>query len=228
MARTRIQVSEPRRDVAPDTSVFTASPMSPQDPSARQSLFAHFTVALLPTLPPPPCGPAIMLTGGLHDRALIASSIRNRACHLVGIGRPAAIVPDLPRRVLLNREVDASKALIAYEIPHEAVVKRLLNAQIFPLKLTGGRQASSEARDPRCTCSEAELIARTNAGSGVKLIGAGIGTTWHEWQMARMGRGEKPDPNLDWFKAVVTETVWQNICAGGPVNWLRRWFGKDW
>ena len=185
-----------------------------------------------------------MLTGGLHDRALIASSLRNKVCHVAGIGRPAAVVPDLPRRVLLNRELDASKARIAYDIPHAEAAKRLLNAQIFPSKPTPPvrRWASHNSAcpsspstasfvsldDPDCTCGENETIAQESKGTGVKLVGAGIGTTWHEWQMARMGRGEEPDMELDWFKGLATETLWQTICAGGPVNWLKRWWGKDW
>lgn len=227
--------------------------MSPQNPSPRQSLFAHFTAALLPTLPAPPYGPAIMLTGGLHDRALIASSLRNKACHLAGIGRPAAVVPDLPRRVLLNRELDGSKARIAYDIPHAEAARRLLNAQIFAPRTPRPSKPSTRPRrwashtsscpsnpsspstasfisldDPECTCAENEAIERASNGSGVKLVGAGIGTTWHEWQMARMGRGEEPDLELDWFRGLATETLWQTICAGGPVNWLKRWWGKDW
>lgn len=231
--RTRVSVSDLVR-LAPLTPVFTASSMSPQNPSPRQSLFAHFTAALLPTLPPPPYGPAIMLTGGLHDRSLIASSLRSRACHLAGIGRPSAVVPDLPRRVLLNRELDASKARIAYDIPHEAAARRLLNAQLFAPKPAAPAPAPEPGRhagaEHECTCGENEAIeiARANAGAGVKLVGAGIGTTWHEWQMARMGRGEEPDPDLDWFRGLATETLWQTVCAGGPVNWLKRWYGKDW
>lgn len=210
--------------------------MSPQSPSPRQSLFAHFTAALLPTLPAPPYGPAIMLTGGMHDRALIASSLRSGACHVAGIGRPSAVVPDLPRRVLLNRELDGSKARIAYDIPHAEAAKRLLNAQLFapkpapqPVsKLARPARHASHADDPACTCGENEAVARASAGTGVKLVGAGVGTTWHEWQMSRMGRGEEPDLELDWFKGLATETLWQTICAGGPTNWLKRWLGKDW
>lgn len=185
-----------------------------------------------------------MLTGGLHDRALIASSLRERACHIAGIGRPSAVVPDLPRRVLLNRDLDSSKARIAYDIPHAEAAKRLLNAQFFAPKPTSapaatavepGRRHTSASHvshtsgdDPKCTCAENEALTRASTGTGVKLVGAGIGTTWHEWQMSRMGRGEEPDLQLDWFKGLATETFWQTICAGGPVNWIKRWFGKDW
>lgn len=164
--------------------------------SPRESLFAHFTRALIPTLPHG--GPAIMLTGGLHDRKLIASSLRTGACDIVGIGRPAALNPDLPRLVLLNRDVPDDKATAGgYTIPNGALVKRLLGG--------GGK---------------------TPTGS-IKLVGAGVGTMWHEWQMVRLGAGEQPDPKLDWIRGAIVYTLWEGILCGGPRGWLARYMEWD-
>ncbi|KAL1406195.1 hypothetical protein Q8F55_007884 [Vanrija albida] len=172
-----------------------------QTGSARQSLFAHFTTELIPTLPPAPEGPAILLTGGMHDRALISSSLRNRACDLAGIARPSALVPDLPRRVILNREIDSPKAKVGpYDIPQGPLVQRLL----------GGGEAKSPP----------------NPGA-VKLVGAGVSTTWHEWQMARIGLGLQPDPKLPWISGALTYTLWYDILGGGPRGWIARYCGLD-
>jgi hypothetical protein len=137
-----------------------------------------------------------MLTGGLHDRTLIAASIRSRACDLVGIARPAALVPDMPLRVILNRELDASKARVSPSvIPGAQLVRGLL-----------GGKASHDGR--------------------VNLVGASVSTFWHEWQMARIGRGQQPDPELDWVRGVVTNTLWHDILGGGPRGWYKRWMGE--
>lgn len=176
-------------------SAFTDPPPA----NARESLFSYFTQALIPTLPPVPHGPAIMLTGGLHDRALIASCIRSRACDLVGIARAAALVPDLPHRVLLNQDLDASKARVnVAAIPHGDLVKCVLGG--------GGMSGLSPGR--------------------IKLVGASVSTFWFEWQMAAIGRGEDPDPALDWISGIFHNWLWYDLCSGGPVGWYKRWMGE--
>lgn len=43
---------------------------------------------------------------------------------------------------------------------------------------------------------------------GIPLIGAGVSTFWHGWQLSRMGRGRDPDPQMDWlFGGVLWEMV---------------------
>lgn len=185
--------------------------------SAREALFASFTSKLIPTLPPVPEGPAIMLTGGLHDRTLIASCIRTRAADVVGIGRPSALLPELPVRVILNRDIGAEKARVGgYGIPRGDTVKRLLG---------GGRTAPpSLAANGESTNGESKVVRRDD---GIKLVGAGVSTVWHEWQMARIGRGEEPDPKLDFVYGALANTLWHDILGGGPRWWFRRWMGTD-
>ncbi|WVO13410.1 hypothetical protein L204_101025 [Cryptococcus depauperatus] len=149
--------------------------------SKRQSLFAHFTTFLLPSLPPPPLGPAILLTGGLHRRRLIASSLRERACDLVGIGRPACLVPDIPMRIILNIEVPDDCAEVGgYTIPQSTFLKFVL----------GGS---------------------SKAGGGIPLVGAGISTMWHTWQMCRIGRGVQPDREMPWLRGLIIESIWKGM-----------------
>ncbi|KAL7423763.1 hypothetical protein Q5752_001347 [Cryptotrichosporon argae] len=154
--------------------------------STRQSLFAHFTTSLIPHLPTSPDGPAILLTGGLHTRELIATSLRNRACDVVGIGRPSCVYPTLPRDVMLNPVVEDAAAVIGgYEIPR------------------GDR---------------AEWLISGLKGKGkIKLISAGVGTWWHENQMARIGRGVDPDPQMGFWAGIWMEWVWFGMLA-----WLGR------
>ncbi|WVW82098.1 hypothetical protein I302_104103 [Kwoniella bestiolae CBS 10118] len=157
---------------------------------SRQSLFAHFTTSLLPSLPPPPDGPAIILTGGLHDRQLIASSLKERACDLVGIGRPACLYPHLPSDIILNPKIQEGDAVVGgYRIPGSELMKTLLGA--------------------------------SNPKNGIKLVGAGVSTLWHEWQMCRIGRGVEPDVNMHWLRGAMVEEMWYEVMRGGPLNWWR-------
>lgn len=152
-----------------------AYPETLSSPSKRQSLFSHFTTSLLPLLPPPPQGPAILLTGGLHNRELIASSLAERACDMVGIGRPACLIPDI--------------------IPHSKAVKFLL----------GGPS--------------------TAKGKGIPLVGAGVSTLWHTWQMCRIGRGVEPDREMSWFRGLMVEEIWEGMIVRG-VTLILSWRGN--
>ncbi|OCF55647.1 NADH:flavin oxidoreductase/NADH oxidase [Kwoniella mangroviensis CBS 10435] len=162
--------------------------------SSRQTLFAHFTTSLLPSLPPPPTGPAIILTGGLHDRQLIASSLKERACDLVGIGRPACLFPQLPNEIILNPKLGDGEARVGgYSIPGSDLMKIILG--------------------------------ESNRNEGIKLVGAGISTLWHEWQMCRIGRGVEPDINMHWLRGALVEEVWFEVLKGGPMGWWSYWRG---
>ncbi|OCF33325.1 NADH:flavin oxidoreductase/NADH oxidase [Kwoniella heveanensis BCC8398] len=181
-----------------------ASPESlKKTPSARQSLFAHFTTSLLPSIPSPPEGPAIILTGGLHDRTLIASSIRDRACDLTGIGRPACMIPDLPDRIILNPTIQAKDAeLGGYSIPGREFMKTVLG---------GANPASNSGTKDRSTSK-----------GGIPLVGAGVSTLWHEWQMCRIGRGLNADYGMHWLRGFLVEEVWWEVLYGLPVGWWNK------
>ncbi|WWD18060.1 hypothetical protein CI109_102507 [Kwoniella shandongensis] len=175
-----------------------AAPETLSSPSKRQSLFAHFTTSLLPFLSSPPDGPAIILTGGLHDRELIASSLREKACDLAGIGRPACLIPDLPNEIILNQDiVDKDARIGGYSIPGSELMRSLL----------GGGGGSNSTKQ------------------GVPLIGAGVSTLWHEWQLCRLGRGEEPDWDMHWLRGLMVEEVWWEVFRGGPGGWWRAWRG---
>ncbi|WWC66566.1 uncharacterized protein I206_100469 [Kwoniella pini CBS 10737] len=168
------------------------SPSSTSSRSTRQSLFAHFTSTLLPFIPASPNGPAILLTGGLHDRNLIVSSLKNKACDLVGIGRPACLYPHLPSKIILNENISDEQARFGgYNIPGSKLMKFIL----------GG----------------------SDTKNSIKLVGAGISTMWHEWQLCRIGRGVEPDLNMHWLKGLIVEELWYEVILGLPVKLWRSW-----
>lgn len=188
---------------SPSSFVAFAAPETIGKPSTqvtRQSLFAHFTTSLLPHLPPPPAGPAILLTGGLHDRPLIAASLRDRACDLVGIGRPACVYPRLPKEVILDKNLaDTDTYLGGYRIRGASLIKTIFE---------GANSFSKKDKEGPSTAY------------GIPLVGAGVSTFWHEMQINRIGRGLEPDLNLHWVWGFLVEFVWWGLFSGGPLNWF--------
>ena len=197
---------------APETIDNPILKTSNSNPTTRQSLFAHFTTSLLPFLPPPPHGPAILLTGGLHDRQLIAASIRNRACDLVGIARPACISPELPRDIILNRDVDNQGTYLGgYSIRGAGLIKWAVEY--------------GSSSTPKQGLPGSNLDGKTsNSQRGIPLVGSSVSTFWHEWQLCRIGRGLDPDISMHWFwGGVMLEMIWWGILGGGPLGWWEWW-----
>ncbi|PLB47084.1 FMN-linked oxidoreductase [Aspergillus steynii IBT 23096] len=64
--------------------------------------FAQQTRSRYPSL-------TLMLTGGFRTRAGAEAALAQNACDLIGIGRPAAVAPDLPGRIL-DESLDAHEA----------------------------------------------------------------------------------------------------------------------
>ncbi len=207
----------------------TSSQSSPASSSkaqpTRQSLFSHFTSALLPHLPTPPSGPAIILTGGMHDRSLIASSLRNRACDLAGIGRPACLEPHIPNKIILNNQVEEEQtSLVSGEdIPGSGFFKWLAGGSPGKsAKITNkDDHGSSETTDPYETSSP-NTSASSKSQQGVPLVGASISILWHEMQLCRLGRGVKPDIKMNWLVGLFVEFIWYGLLGGGPLAWFSR------
>jgi 2,4-dienoyl-CoA reductase-like NADH-dependent reductase (Old Yellow Enzyme family) len=74
---------------------------------AREAFFLEFATTIRRELPDVP----LMVTGGFRTRKGADAAVREEGCDLVGIARPAAVNPLLPKEVLLNvgmKEVDAA------------------------------------------------------------------------------------------------------------------------
>jgi hypothetical protein len=51
----------------------------------------------------------------------------------------------------------------------------------------------------------------TSAPRGIPLIGSGVATFWHTWQLSRMGRGVDPDVRMSWLFGGV---LWEMVVCG--------------
>lgn len=76
---------------------------------AREAFFIEFARAIRKDVPNVP----LMVTGGFRTRRGMEAAVVDGGCDLVGLARPAALKPTIPRDVLLNRKVGDDEAVLA-------------------------------------------------------------------------------------------------------------------
>ncbi|RAK95178.1 NADH:flavin oxidoreductase/NADH oxidase family protein [Aspergillus ibericus CBS 121593] len=108
-------------------------PEKSQRTVAREAFFIEFATETRKRFP----NLVLMLTGGFRTRAGAESALKQNACDVVGIGRPAAINPKLPL-VLLDESIpDEEAQLILKRVPMPFL------AQLLSLKGVGAGLESS-------------------------------------------------------------------------------------
>ncbi|KAL6895171.1 hypothetical protein HDV57DRAFT_121 [Trichoderma longibrachiatum] len=85
-----------------------SKPGSKTEPEYSEAYFMDFAKVVASKVPDVP----LLLTGGFRRRESIEKAVANGACSMVGIARPAAVNPLLPRTVIFNREVKDSDATL--------------------------------------------------------------------------------------------------------------------
>lgn len=84
--------------------------------ATREAFFLTFAQTLREHFP----SLILMVTGGFRTRVGMEDALKSGACDIIGIARPAAVIPGLPREVILNEEVgdeDASVRLRPLVMP---------------------------------------------------------------------------------------------------------------
>lgn len=74
----------------------------------------------------------LQLSGGFRSWTGMADAILSGACDLIGLGRTAVLEPDIPKGLLLNKELTDDEALAR---PH--VVKGQWFSNMIPVKVVG-------------------------------------------------------------------------------------------
>lgn len=97
-------------------------------PKAREAFFTHFSLKARERFP----DFHFMVTGGFRDRQVMAEAVASGACHLVGVGRPACLYPDIPRLML-----DETIPNFAARVPQYSIRGSGLYKKIVPLQMVG-------------------------------------------------------------------------------------------
>lgn len=74
--------------------------------AAREAFFLDFAKAIREEFGHVP----LMVTGGFRTRQGMELALKDGACDIIGLARPAAIHPDLPKNIIFNKEVSDEKA----------------------------------------------------------------------------------------------------------------------
>jgi 2,4-dienoyl-CoA reductase-like NADH-dependent reductase (Old Yellow Enzyme family) len=108
----------------------------------RESFFLQFAKIVRETFP----SVVLMVTGGFRSRLGMEDALASGGCDIIGIGRPAAVLPKLPKEIILNtKEVPDDDAQVALER-----VKVPFWAQLVPVKQIGaGYQTQYYSRQIR-------------------------------------------------------------------------------
>lgn len=92
---------------------------------AREAFFLEFAAETRRRYP----SLLLMLTGGFRSRHGAEDALRHNACDLIGLGRPAAINPRLPK-VLLDETLSDQDASLPLRKVKEPWVVKMLGAKV--------------------------------------------------------------------------------------------------
>ena len=96
----------------------------------RESFFLQFAQTIRDNFPKV----VLMVTGGFRTRQGMELALQSGACDLIGIARPAAVLPRLPKEVILNtNEVPDDEARVDL-----APLKIPFFVRVLPIKPLGG------------------------------------------------------------------------------------------
>ncbi|OCT45019.1 NADPH dehydrogenase [Cladophialophora carrionii] len=91
---------EKPRMLAEPTAATTPSSKTAEKTAARESFFLEFAKTVRQAFPQL----VLMVTGGFRTRLGMEAALESRGCDLIGIARPAAILPSLPKDIIFNTE----------------------------------------------------------------------------------------------------------------------------
>ncbi|KAB8293091.1 hypothetical protein EYC80_007450 [Monilinia laxa] len=76
--------------------------------SSRESFFLEFAKSVRERFPTV----ILMVTGGFRTRIGMEEALQSGGCDLIGIARPAAVIPKLPMEIILNKDIPDEEANI--------------------------------------------------------------------------------------------------------------------
>ncbi|KXJ90476.1 hypothetical protein Micbo1qcDRAFT_189049 [Microdochium bolleyi] len=93
---------------------------------AREAFFIEFAEAIRAAIPG---NVPLVLTGGFRTRAGMESAMRDNACDMVGVARPAVMNPRWAKDVLLNPAVPDEDAVIKVKVVPAPLAQRLVKVK---------------------------------------------------------------------------------------------------
>ncbi len=124
-----------QQKISPSTEKPTRK--TKQSTLQRESFFLSFAQTVRANFP----NVVLIVSGGFRTRLGMISALESGGCDLIGLARPAAVLPRLPKEIILNENVKDEDAVVALKpviLPrHYSYLNWLL-----PVKIMGGGYAS--------------------------------------------------------------------------------------
>jgi 2,4-dienoyl-CoA reductase-like NADH-dependent reductase (Old Yellow Enzyme family) len=91
----------------------------------RESYFLEFAASVRSHFPNVP----LMVTGGFRTRSGMLAAIASSNCDMVGMARPAAIIPDLPNSIVFNENVGDEDAKIGLKPVPKSFLQKIIQVK---------------------------------------------------------------------------------------------------
>ena len=132
-----------------------------------------------------------MCTGGFKTLQGMNAALNEDGIDLIGLGRAAAVDPDLPNRLIATASGDSSKS----------------------------DEAQSETTKPSSQCIDYEMTggAWLKKLVPLQLVGGSLVTKWHQSQMLLIAQGKDPRPESSFERLLVRE-MWDGLSGSWTVR----------
>lgn len=131
---------------------------------AREAFFLDFAKAIRDRFRHVP----LMVTGGFRTRRGMETALQEDACDIIGVARPAAINPSLPKSLIFNTEIKDEDARAFTRKAPDLLLPKLLGIKV----VAGGAESVSTCRFSRsnphlCHASGAEKVTNATCRLGI-------------------------------------------------------------
>lgn len=129
-----MMLSSTDRD-APQTAPQAADAPKPDSTAAREAFFLDFARAIRHRF----ADVLLVVTGGFRSRRGMESAVREGACDMVGIARPAVLDATLPNNIVFNTNVADDAA----RLPETTVAATGIAKRLGMKSIAGGAETES-------------------------------------------------------------------------------------
>jgi len=116
-------------DVSEVDKDASKEPKTKQSTLLREAFFLQFAQEVRARFPKA----VLMVTGGFRTRVGMEAALKSGGCDLIGLARPAAVLPKLPKEIILNEKIsDEDARVVLAPVPTPGWIKWV------PIKALGG------------------------------------------------------------------------------------------
>lgn len=128
---------DPKMAAQPDANPSTPTKEVKQSTVQREAFFLSFAQTIRANFPKV----VLIVSGGFRTRLGMEAALESGGCDLIGLARPAAVLPRLPKEIILNENIKDEDASVRLKPVFLPKVYSYLN-WLMPVKIMGGGYTS--------------------------------------------------------------------------------------